>query len=188
MRVVLISILAALAFCGAGTRPVLGPYTAAGNFSVDLAGTFDTRPDTWGRADAIVKALTFAPPTGYRVRILGIHGDFIAWPTDGANGAAAVQPGRCSGILVSAFNTDDGGSVRADWMADNTLMYAQSATCGPAMRGDFSADLLGVQNARLAEDNRLLWKMASWLNDTDRMIHIEVTFSNLIYQFEPEGM
>ena len=62
----ILPILAALA--------VLGPYSSSGNFSADLLGTRDTRPDTWGNADAAGWTIQFRPPAGYRVRILKLRG------------------------------------------------------------------------------------------------------------------
>src|SRR5579871_2333102 len=50
-------------------------YSASANFSVDLAGDLDTRPNTWGTAGQAVWPVHFNVPQGYSVRILRVYGD-----------------------------------------------------------------------------------------------------------------
>lgn len=183
----LVGVIACLAVSASQGTGVLGPYTAAGNFATDLPGAPDTRPNTWGKSGYAANVLTFAPPPGYRVRILEVRGDYVLWPTAMGESAAIVPPGTCMGGLAGLATTAPEGSLRADWMADNTLLYVQVGTCGGAVRAPFAANLRGVQNTLLGPDHKLVWKQAVWLNDTGLAGHMEVTFSNLIYQFEPEG-
>ncbi len=168
------------------SRPqILGPYTLAGNFAVDLGGELDTRPDTWGRAASVTNTLTFSPPPGYRVRILRIVGDQIMWPTLGANGPAIVPSGRYMGGLGGIHRTlSTEPLTHADFAADDHFVFVQHGTNGPVSRAPFDVVLTGVENTLLRPDHQLHFKQASWLNDTGLMAHMEITFSTLVYQFE----
>jgi hypothetical protein len=195
MRGLLIAgFVAVLALCGWSTSAVepsdtLGPYTAAGNFAADLFGAVDTRENTWGRAEAATWQQQFQLPPGYRVQILEITGDLMAWPTDSGIGPALVDPGRCYGVLAGLHVTDDegyvrGGSARGTLMADDTLFYVQGGACGSvAVNKDFYVDLRDVENAVLGRNHVLIWKVAAWLNDTGYPIHVEPTFSSLKYRW-----
>jgi hypothetical protein len=48
-----------------------------------VAGDPDVRPGSWGLSKAIPVRLKITAPTGYRVRILHIAGDLVAWPKKG---------------------------------------------------------------------------------------------------------
>lgn len=150
-------------------------YSAATNFSVDLIGVPDTRPDTWGTASYAVKAITFKPPQGQRVRILRVYGDLLIWPL------GVVPQGKFAGVLLGLQTTAPDGSVRMDWGADNTMLYIQDATGGEPRRAafDYKVSVGGV----LGPDNKLIVKMATWLNDTGLPIHIEPSFV-MVYRFE----
>lgn len=150
-------------------------YSAATNLSVDLKGVPDTRPDTWGTADYAVKAITFNPPPGYRVRILRVYGDFLAWPI------GKVEPGKFAGVLLGLQTTAPEGSARMDWGADNTMLYIQDATGGSPCRSAFDYDV--STGGLLQADNKLLVKMAVWLNDTGLAIHMEPSFV-MVYKYE----
>lgn len=156
---------------------VLGPYSAAANFAADILGDLDVRPNTWGRAGSHEWKITFSPPPGYRVRILRVYGDVLAWPR------GTVDAGRFAGVLFGLRNSGPDGSVRADWAADNTFLYLQSATGGEVARAAF--DHVVAAGGLLAPDHVLCVKVAVWLNDTGRHIHIEPTFT-MVYQFEKE--
>jgi hypothetical protein len=198
MRIALIlGFVALLSLCGWSTSAdvpadVLGPYTAAGNLSADLFGAVDTRQSTWGRAEAFTWDQQFSPPPGYRVRILEITGDVMAWPTDYGITAAAVPEGRCYGILAGAHFPDEngvvhGGSRHGTLMSDDTPFYVQGAACGAvAVNKDFHVDLRGVENNVLSGSNLLRWKAAIWLSDTGYPIHLEITFSSVKFVFEKE--
>ena len=150
-------------------------YSAATNLSVDLKGTPDLRQDTWGTADYSIKTITFNPPPGHRVRILRVYGDFVSWPI------GKVEPGKFAGVLLGLQTTAPEGSTRMDWGADNTMLYIQDATGGGPRRAAFDFD---VSDAGLLQpDNKLLVKMAVWLNDTDLIIHMEPSFV-MVYRYE----
>lgn len=150
-------------------------YSAATNLSVDLKGVPDTRPDTWGTADYAVKAITFNPPPGYRVRILRVYGDFLIWPI------GKVEPGKFAGVLLGLQTTAPEGSSRIDLAADNTMLYIQDATGGGPRRAEFDYDV--STGGLLQSDNKLLVKMAVWLNDTGLAIHMEPSFV-MVYRYE----
>jgi len=150
-------------------------YSAATNFTVDILGTLDTRPDTWGTAGYSVKAITFTPPPGHRVRILRVYGDLLFWPM------GKVEQGKFAGVLLGLQTAAPEGSVRMDWAADNTMLYIQDATGGGPRRSAFDYDV--SVGGLLQSDHKLLVKMAVWLNDTELPIHIEPSFV-MVYRFE----
>jgi hypothetical protein len=150
-------------------------FSSATNLSVDLKGKPDTRPDTWGTADYAVKTITFNPPPGHRVRILRVYGDFLAWPI------GKVEPGKFAGVLLGLQTTAPDGSARMDWGADNTMLYIQDATGGNPCRSAFDYDV--SVGGLLQPDNKLLVKMAVWLNDTGLAIHMEPSFV-MVYRYE----
>ena len=150
-------------------------HSAATNFTVDLLGSPDDRPDTWGTAGSTVKVIKFKPPAGYRVRILRVYGDLLLWPI------GQVPPGRFAGVLFGLQTTAPEGSVRMDWGADNTMLYLQDATSGEVRRAAFDHDV--SIGGLLQPDNMLFAKMAVWLNNTSLPIHIEPSFV-MVYRFE----
>lgn len=156
-------------------------YRGAGNFSADLKGPADTRLATWGTAEACIKAIQFRPPEGQRVRMLKISGDLIAFPK--VEGGQPVANNAYAGVLAGFFTSAADASVRADWLADNTMLYVQGALQANAIRVPFSEDL----DYLLEPDNRLLVKMAAYLNTTGYAIHLEVTY-NLTYRFEDSSI
>lgn len=165
--------LALLAFTAISV--VAQTYSAATNFTVDILGEPDTRPDTWGTAGYSVKAITFTPPPGHRVRILRVYGDLLFWPM------GKVEQGKFAGVLLGLQTTAPEGSVRMDWAADNTMLYIQDATGGGPRRSAFDYDV--SVGGLLQPDHKLLVKMAVWLNDTGLPIHIEPSFV-MVYRFE----
>lgn len=152
------------------------PCSLAANFSVDIKGEKDTRPDTWGTAGAAIKKITFRPPAGYRVRILRTYGDFLAWPI------GDVPRGKFAGVLFGMQSTAPDGSKRADWAADNCFLYVQHATNGAPVRTAFDYDTKA--GGLLEADAVLVLKMAVWLNDTGLLIHMEPSFT-VVYRYEP---
>lgn len=156
--------------------PILGPYSVASNLSADLRGTPDSRPDTWGEAGSTLHTITFFPPPGYQVRILRVYGDFLAWPRQ-----CTPPAGTYAGVLWGLQSTAPEGSVRADYAADNTFLYLQHATNGQVARTEF--DHVTRDGGLLQADNKLISKMAVWLNDTKCHIHMEPSWT-MVYQFE----
>lgn len=158
-------------------QSTLGPYSASSNLTVDLNGQHDTRPGTWGTADYAINKIIFKPPTGFRVRILKVVGDLTSFPKPNPGGLAYGSAGVLWGLSTTAAE----GSVRADFIADNTMLYIQDAlTHSDAKRAPISLNT--SYNGLLAADHTLISKMAVYLN-TIGVIHMEATFT-LTYQFE----
>jgi len=142
----------------------------AGNFSADMQGLIDTRQDTWGTASAVIKPLTFKVPVGCKVQLVKLMGDFVTWPL------GSVPEGSQAGTLIAMQRTGAGvtGSKYADWASDGTFLYLQIGTSGPPSRLAFNHYVLA--DGLLNDDNILEFKMAEWLNNTGRKIHMEVSF------------
>lgn len=172
------------------TVEVIGPYTVAGNFSADLEGEIPPdaqyRADSWGRRAHWTFPLKFYPPPCCEVRILEIHGDLVARQTTLGEDAPDVPGGRFTGVLVAIETLDPTqGSIRADLASDATLVYAQGDIGDSGVvRVPFSVNLRGVLNTVLGPENKLYFKMAKYLDESGRKTHMEITFSNVIYQFE----
>lgn len=151
------------------------PHAITGNFTVDLLGPVDTRPGTYGNADYVVWSQPFTNvPVGCRVQILHIDGDFTAWPmgTMAANGSA--------GVLVGAYRTSGAGSKYASYAADGYFFYYQHGTTGAPMRIPINQD---VTEGYLDSDNTLNWNVAEFLNTTGQKIHMEITFSQVVFRY-----
>ena len=160
---------------------IIGPFLASSNYSVDLTGPKDTRADTWGTAAAYSAPIAFHPPAGYRVRVLRIRGDLVAWARV-LPGEELPATGSTAGVLVGFQTTALDGSARCVPCADNTLIYLQDAVSGSGrVRIPFDADV--STGGLLLPDNVLVVKVASWLNTTGKAIHLEPTFT-VIYRFE----
>jgi hypothetical protein len=176
LRVFLYGVMAVLA---GAAQPILGPYSSSGNFAGDLYGSPDLRAGCWGFTDSTEWAITFHPPAGYRVRILGLTGDLIAWPKV-MPGNPPVASGVYAGVLLAFHTSAPGGSVNCDFCDDSTMVYVQNGLDSHAIRAPFDRSLFAL----LESDNQLLVKVASWLNTTGYPIHMEPTFT-VRYQYEP---
>jgi len=152
-------------------------FSSAANFSADILGVPDTRPNTWGRAGARTWQIRFKPPAGYRVRITKVYGDFLIWPK------GTVEPGKFAGALFGLQTTAPEGSERAIPTADNTFLYVQTATGGAPARAAFDYDVSA--GGLLERDHVLTVKVAVWLNSTELEIHCEPTFV-AVYGWEKE--
>lgn len=155
--------------------------TVTGNFPRDMCGPADTRPNTWGRAEAVELPIKFKAPAGTRVRIRRLRGDLVSWALIGACASTNDKTmllmysdtlSRFSGLLVGFSTTAQEGSKKCDWCADNTLLYVQDALHGTeARRTPFNWKM----NRLLEPDNILVLKIATWLN-TIGPIHVEATW------------
>lgn len=170
----------------------LGPFTVSGNFPRDLYGPVDTRmaglvcaggPCIWGNADADVLPITFHPPAGYRVRILGLRGDLIAW-IKSLPGDKATRLESAAGVLIGFQTTSSKASAHCEYCADGCPLYLQDSVTEkqPKTRAPFLYDNLDML---LDTDHVLHLKLASYLNTTGKPIHLEGTYT-VIYRFEPQ--
>jgi hypothetical protein len=68
---------------GAASAQTQGPFQSTSNISADITGVPDKRPGGWGLHQADPVRLKITAPAGYRVRILEVAGDLVAWPKSG---------------------------------------------------------------------------------------------------------
>ena len=172
----LITVCAALS---GDRQSIHGPYQTSVNFSIDLEGTPDTRPTTWGEAGSAQNVAHFHPPAGYRVRILRVSGDFVAWPRSGVMASGTY----CEvgwGLKTSAPD----GSQLLDYAYDNSLLWVQNVVLprNPSARAAFDRDVSA--GGILPQDNALISQSFVALNTSGLTIHMEPTFT-VTFQFEP---
>lgn len=156
-------------------------HQAANNFSVDLTGDPDTRVATWGYAGVQTWRVQFHPPAGYRVRVLRVFGDLVAWPRV-MPGDAAVAEGKYAGVLLGLQTTAPDESEDCTPCASNTFLYRQLAI--DARPGNMPFDVEVSAGGLLGADNVAVVKVANWL-DTAGTIHVEPTI-NWVFTWEPE--
>lgn len=158
--------------------------TVSGNFPADLYGPVDTRmagqvcaggPCIWGRADSAVLPIRFHPPAGYRVRIVALRGDVVAW-IKSLPGDAPTPAESAAGILGGFQTTSSGGTPDCDYCASGCPVYVQDSVTEkePKTRMAFNYDHVGLL---LDDDNVFNAKIASWLNTTGKPIHMEITYT-----------
>jgi hypothetical protein len=158
------------------TPPILGPYSAAFNFPADFVGTPDTRPTTWGRAGSATNPVVFYPPAGYRVRILELVGNYMAW----ARGV--YEPGNHVGTSWGILTTAARGSSRVPLAADDCFAWLQYGLSNGEINQPFTLDT--HVGGLLEADNTMQVVLAVYLNDQPISVHQETTFIAK-YQFEP---
>lgn len=149
-------------------------YAAASNFPRDLYGPIDTRPDTWGHADADILPITFlGVPAGKHVRLLWIHGDLTS-AIRVLPGESPALIGSSAGTLVGLQSTNPGGDETCTYCANNTALYRQDVVAADrtVARLPFDENL----DFLLESDATLLVKIAEFLNTTEHAIHLEATF------------
>src|SRR5438445_5596764 len=107
------------------TANLPGPYTVSDNFPADLYGAVDTRmskqscgagPCIWGRADVALLPIRFHPPAGYRVRVLSLRGDLVAW-IKSLPGDPPTPAESAAGVLAGFETPSMGGSPECDYCA-----------------------------------------------------------------------
>lgn len=155
---------------------MLSPCAFSINYPFDSAGVKDTRPGTWGTAafdDGKVQFLNV--PAGYRVRIVRVYGDFVAWPH------GSVKGGKFSGILFGLLATNNGASPYAALSASGCPLYLQHVIGANGARGSFDVrtDTAGL----LAADNILLIRRAIFMNELGASVHLE---PSMIVEFKYE--
>ncbi len=167
-------LLLALAIAAHAGDCISSPCSGSTNFPRDLYGPVDTRPNCYGHAEAAILPITFKPPAGYRVKILGLRGDLVSW----ALGKPAQ--GKVTGVLLGFSTTGPEGSVHADWLGDNTPLYVQDVLRNKKRTRFDYPDVDTI----LEPDHVLNLKIATWLNETGVPYHLEATAS-ITYRFIP---
>src|SRR5258708_31831294 len=81
------------------------------NVASDQQGIPDTRPGTWGNAGSVQVPMVFTNvPSGKRVRIMRVYGDFVAWAhgnTAAASNAGVLTSLAASSVRASPFVVND---------------------------------------------------------------------------------
>lgn len=158
-----------------GSSCIAYPCSASINIAADLYGQQDTRPDTWGFADAVATPIKFlGVPSGYGVHLLHIRGDFIAF----AHGA--VLPGTNAGVNWGITTTQPTFSNTVQFAASGCIAWVQGSVNAVNLRAPFDQDV--SVGGWLGSDNAMVSTEASWLNDTGLSIHSEATIL-IDYQF-----
>lgn len=184
-RLVMLAFLASAAFA----QDVIGPFSSANNIAGDLSCEPDARATTWGGTTAFASTIKFIDvPTGYRVRILKVYGDFIAMPKGPVNIGTAAEVGwglKSTKPDGSEHTTYPGYSSRPPF--DSSFVWRQdlvtSANQGVSVHFDYDTHVGGL----LEEDNILISQMFVALNTTGLVMHEEPTFV-IVYQYEKQGL
>lgn len=159
---------------------ILGPYSDALNMVADLTGVKDPRPAIWGLDGSQSVVVPFEDvPEGYRVRVLSLTGNYMAWAR------AAYRPGKHVGTSWGIKTSYPDGSLHLpQFGASNCFAYLEYGLSNGEVNQPFNIDthvggLLGV-------DNTLTFVSAVYLNDEMIPVHMETTFT-MIYQFEKQS-
>jgi hypothetical protein len=187
------AVLLILAFnCAACAQQI---HTVSGNFPRDLYGPVDLRdtrptacaggPCIWGHADYAVLPITFKPPAGYRVKILSLRGDVIAW-IKSLPGDPAIPLESAAGVLgsfqtTSSLKHSDAGSgaeasTECDYCAADTPLYIQDSVTEKVPKTRAPYNYTGV-DMLLDSDHVLHATVAEFLNTTGKPIHVEMTYT-----------
>lgn len=174
-----------------GCLPLLSRIRAAGrakqsglSFSTNVAwdsmGSPDTRPTTWGASGYCDTPIPFTDvPSGERVRILRIYGDYIMWPH------GTIPPGTAAGGLTGLLTPSCGQSpyVGPGLGSQGCFFYIQAGCGQEPIRAPFD---FNVQEGGLLDaDNTMLLRLGLYLNDTGVSIHMETTMV-VTFRFETE--
>jgi len=144
--------------------------TVSGNFADDLIGTPDTRPGTWGTAEAVMHSVQFHPPEGCAVKIWSITGDLVAWVRSWSYYKAGVLVG-IHRILWNGRNP----WAACDYCTEDVILYRQLGVDGfRAYTTEFDRHF--KQGMMVGPDNQLRFKHAVWLNETGQAVHMETTW------------
>jgi len=141
------------------------------NVPYDAQGTPDTRPGTWGDAGYDDVAIPFVNvPAGYRVRVLRVYGDFVAWPH------GRIRLGTDAGALFGILTPSAAQSpfVGAGLGSSGCFIYLQQGVGAEPVRAAFDFDV--AAGGLLDADNTMLVRRAVFLNETGVSIHMEPTF------------
>jgi len=157
---------------------ILGPYSTAVNFSIDLAGTPDARPGTWGNAGFAQNVTTFSPPAGQRVRVLRVYGDFIGFPKSGI-----PRAGTSCEIGWGLKTTAADGSTRLSNGYDNSFIWLQHVVTSNGWSCRAAFDHTVEVGGLLEADHKMISQTFVALNTTGLTIHMEPTFT-VVYRFE----
>jgi hypothetical protein len=170
MKAILILLSATALLAQSQTCTTIAPCALSTNVPFDSAGTTDMRPGTWGNAASVSLSIPFLMvPAGYKVRIIRVYGDVVAWPH------GEIVAGAFSGILSGLTNTTPNQSPFAPSGLGSAgcFLYFQDRVGANGSR--IAIDIPNIKNGLLNADNVLILKQAVWLNETGAPIHMETT-------------
>jgi hypothetical protein len=155
-----------------------------GNFSVDLYGPLDTRlpnqscnvgPCIWGHADSYLFPIPFAPPSGQQVKIESIKGNLIAGIKTLA-GDPVTPPESMAYVLIGFELPSYSPTPNCSYCYLDVPLYLQGTLSEkqPGVTIPFNYDHVGQL---LGTDNVLQVKLAEFLNNTGKPIHLEGTWT-----------
>jgi hypothetical protein len=124
--------------------------------------------------------VVFYPPAGYKVRILEVHGDFIAWPK-----AGTIPPATSAEVGWGLKSTAPDGTAAASYGYDNSPVWIQDGVSAGAPRTRAAFDRVFSAGFDLGDDNTLVSQSFVAINTTGLVIHMEPTFT-LTYSFVPK--
>jgi len=180
-------IVAITAFAGgwgcSADSPTLGPFQSTSNISADITGVPDTRLGGWGLHQSDPVRLKITAPAGYRVRILEVVGDLVAWPKAGT--LRGDQYAEVGWGLNTSLNDgsrfmsypDDPGAIAYD----NCMIWVQDSLV--ASRGSVRVAFDRKFSTLLDENGILYSQPFVALNTSGLQIHLEPTVS-ITYRFE----
>ena len=157
---------------------ISSPYSTAVNFSIDLAGNPDTRPGVWGSSGFAQNITTFSPPSGQRVRIVRVYGDFIGFPKSGV-----PRAGTSCEIGWGLKTTAPDGSARLSNGYDNSFVWLQDVITSNSWSSRAAFDHVVEVGGLLEPDHKMISQTFVALNTTGLTIHMEPTFT-VVYRFE----
>ena len=170
--------------CNRNHPRTMGPFHTTLNHSIDVTGKPDRRPTNWGLSQPVPIRLKVTAPAGFRVRILRVAGDLVAWPKTGTmTGAQYAEVGW--GLNTSLNDGSKYVSYPDDPAAmafDNSCAWVQdslTATHGSS-RISFDRD---VSACGLLKDGAFISQTFVALNTSGLAIHLEPTFT-ITYKFE----
>ena len=166
------------------------PCQVTTNVADRLIGEVDLRPNQFGTAGVAIHNIPFKPPTGFRTRILRLHGDFTAvfverntFQDSWMMRYQASQRSYFAGALTSFRHTGPEGSPHADHVADNAMVYRQRFLHSRSPTGavDYSEKII---NGLLQPDNILRIVHAVFNNTSGKFVQMETTVQ-IQFRFEP---
>jgi hypothetical protein len=162
---------------GSGNCIAPASCSATVNIPFDTAGVPD--PIYWGNGGYLDVPFQFSNvPAGYRVRIMRLYGDHIAW----AHNAGTPMPTNShAGVLWGIWSTAS-HNPPFQYSANFCFVYHQGAL---SSSGDFNQyfDTDVSPGGLLAADNAFIVQLAIFLSDIGVSIHQELTTA-VVYHFE----
>jgi hypothetical protein len=177
LRLALLFCFCSLVPCAAQTirTQTIQQFSGGSDFVSDLAGAPD--PANWGTAGYSDNVIQFNPPAGYRVRILSAQGSVSTF----ARGI--IPPGTHAGASWGLVSTETDSSSRATNLNEHCMAYTRQSISA-TKDVDTTPFTFAIVNGELPADNKLISRIAVYVNGTGLVMHIEISLI-ITYTFEP---